>query len=167
MHRSPKFQSVSMALALVPVVAAGSQVHRERAAAGRYRAVNGTRSVPLISRSGRRLEVQLIQGLFHADLRAEHAVINARHVHLLRFACVVKLHREEAPVLCLATRRPSWLADFRSDRKTIFPYSMTRIVAAPTELASAERMIDSSQPTPRSPPLRPARARPPRRGGRA
>ena len=59
-HRGPEFQSVSMTLALVTEVTAGIEIDRERSAAWRGRAVNGTRAVPLVARSGRRLEVQLV-----------------------------------------------------------------------------------------------------------
>ena len=94
-----------MTSALVAEIAAGIQVNRERSASRRSRAMNGAWAVSLVSRSGRRLEVQLVQDLFHTDLRAKYVDIIARHVHLPRLDGAVKRHREEAPVLCLAARR--------------------------------------------------------------
>lgn len=47
------------------------------------RLIHETWAVPLVDRSSRRLEVQLVQDVFHANLRATYVEIEARHIHLL------------------------------------------------------------------------------------
>jgi len=91
--------SLPMTSEVVAETTAGIRVDGEGSAAARGRAMNGTEAMPPVSRSVRRLEVPVVQDLFHADLRAEHVEINARHVHIPRLGGAVKWYREEAPVL--------------------------------------------------------------------
>ena len=75
----PEFDLIPVAVALMAVIPAGAQIHRERGAAGGSRSVHGTRSMPLVAGPAARYEAELIQDLLDRDLGAKLVEIDARH----------------------------------------------------------------------------------------